>query len=463
MASLPISQPEKVDLACATAAQRDMHDTRDTRDARDLRDTDDQASRLRAMVQSLQGPGVSLFTYAERVSPVVPSSAAVLVETPSASKPSAERDSDRTVAAARPGVERPGVERSGVERPMPGRDAPARIPAPHAAPSAPPRPAPVAQPVAQPAPAPTFAIKGPASAGAAAPARRCPVVAITSGKGGVGKTTLSVNLAIALSGLRHRTTLLDADLGLANADVLCGMSPTTRLDATIHATVHANSDPTSLESRAPRTLSTIAVPAPGGFMLVPGSVGVARMANLPVAHRRMILAGLEGLERSSDLVLIDTGAGLSDGVTTFVAAADAAIVVCTPEPTSIADAYAMIKCVVQGTRSRPDLRPRFGLIVNQTRSPAEGPSVHARLSATARKFLGIDFPLLGTLPNDDAVITSIRARSPLMLSAPHSPAALAIARTSREIARFLQLPDHEPTIAVRRGVLASLRSWIGAR
>jgi flagellar biosynthesis protein FlhG len=350
-----------------------------------------------------------------------------------------------------PTVQRGAPPRPGVERFVPSHNVPTRHEAsrPTVVPPA------ASQTASKADVVPASALKGPVTARTASAVKRCPVVAITSGKGGVGKTTLSVNLSIAMSSLRHRTTLLDADLGLANADVLCGMSPTTRLDATVETAM--------LDSRTPRTLSTIAVPAPGGFMLVPGCVGVARMANLPVSQRRTILAGLEGLERVSDLVLIDTGAGLSDGVTTFVAAADVAIVVCTPEPTSIADAYAMIKCVVHGTRSRPDLRPRFGLLVNQARKPEEGPSVHARLSSTARKFLGVDFPLLGTLPDDDEVVRSIRARSPLMLSAPTSPAACAIARASREIARFLQLPDHGPTTRARQGLLASLRGWITAR
>ncbi len=399
---------------------------------------EDQASRLRAMVQSLQGPGVSVFTYAERISS---SSAAAVHAAP-----------QQRLAESRPAsADAAFSDRTPAERAASGRDVPTRLlrhattapaaPVVHSAHSVHQSYTPQATPII---PHPD---KFPAPR-----TRRCPVVAITSGKGGVGKTTLSVNLAIALSSLKHRTTLLDADLGLANADVLCGISPTTRLDAAVEA-----------GSRGPRALTQIGIAAPGGFTLVPGSVGVARMANLPESHRRLIIEGLVGLEQSSDAVLIDTGAGLSDGVTAFVAAADVAVVVCTPEPTSIADAYALIKCVAHATRLRPASRPRFTLIVNQAHSDKEGHSVHARVAATAKRFLGIELPLLAILPSDPEVTRSIRARKPLLISMPSAPAAIAIAQASRQLARFLHLPEQTPAQPVRRGMLASFQGWLGAR
>jgi flagellar biosynthesis protein FlhG len=187
------------------------------------------------------------------------------------------------------------------------------------------------------------------------------------------------------------------------------------------------------------------------------------MANLPDTHRRLIIEGLVGLEQSSDAVLIDTGAGLSDGVTAFVAAADVAVIVCTPEPTSVADAYALIKCVVHATRLRPASRPRFALLVNQVQTEEEGRGVHTRVAATAKRFLGIDLPLLAMLPADTEVTRSIRARKPLMLMSPASPAALAIAQASRNLARFLHLPEQIPAPTPRKGMFASLQGWLGAR
>ena len=146
---------------------------------------------------------------------------------------------------------------------------------------------------------------------APAPERHCPVFSVTSGKGGVGKTSTCVNLAIALAQLKLRATLLDADLGLANADVLCGLTPTTRLDAVVQQT---KPDPLVYgHNPVPRrNLAQIAINAPGGFRLVPGTVGISRMANLPAPQRDLILRGLSDLEAESDVVLVDTGAGLSD-------------------------------------------------------------------------------------------------------------------------------------------------------
>jgi flagellar biosynthesis protein FlhG len=409
--------------------------------------SDDQASRLRAMVQSLQGPGVSVFTYAERISPGSGQSAQ-----PQRASESRSGTGSGNGLGAGSGVSSPDAgiaDRATSDRAVPGRDVPTRSHR-HAAGTA---AAPVVHSAHAVPVAPQVTPIIPKVDRPAAPrTRRCPVVAITSGKGGVGKTTLSVNLAIALTSLKHRTTLLDADLGLANADVLCGISPTTRLDAAVEP-----------GSCGPRALSQIGIAAPGGFTLVPGSVGVARMANLPEQHRRLIIEGLVGLEQSSDAVLIDTGAGLSDGVTAFVAAADVAVIVCTPEPTSIADAYALIKCVVHATRLRPASRPRFTLLVNQAQTDQEGQGVHARVAATAKRFLGIELPLLAILPCDPEVTRSIRARKPLMISLPGSPAAVAIAQASRQLARFLHLPEQIPAQPVRRGMLASFQAWLGAR
>lgn len=278
------------------------------------------------------------------------------------------------------------------------------------------RPAPV-----QPAPAPK-----------AAPARRCPVVAITSGKGGVGKTSTCVNLAIALAESRFRAAVLDADLGLANADVLCGLTPTTRLDAAVEFTPGA---------AAPRRqLSQIAIEAPGGFKLVPGSVGIRRMANLQPAQRQAIFAGLSEIESQSDIVLVDTGAGLSDGVTSFAAAADLTLVVATPEPTSIADAYAMIKTIAQ---MRASIAPKAGfrtaVIVNQAASPEEGRAVHGRIAATCKKFLGIEPPLLGVVSLDPALPASVRARRPVMISDPSSRCCKDLRLLAASLTKLLDL------------------------
>jgi flagellar biosynthesis protein FlhG len=274
----------------------------------------------------------------------------------------------------------------------------------------------------------------PAIAPPAAALRRVPVLAISSGKGGVGKTTLAVNLAIAFQSLGVRTTLVDGDLALANADVLCGLNPARRLDRALLGT-----------DQLP--LSALATLAPGGFRLVPGSVGVARMADLSDRELESLLAGLSALERDTDLVILDTGAGVNPSVLGFVAAADCTLVVATPEPTSIADAYALIKCrTLTETAPRPATpgvtAPAMMLVANQVQSEDEAIAIHRRVALVAQRFLSLGLPLAGWIASDPRVPESIRAREPLTLRAPKSPA-------SRDI-RTLAL-----TLAPRLGVRAA--------
>jgi flagellar biosynthesis protein FlhG len=214
------------------------------------------------------------------------------------------------------------------------------------------------------------------------PVRRIPVIAIASGKGGVGKTTTSVNLSIALARQNRRACLLDADLGLANADVLCGLMPKARLESAI-------------DSEETPSLEDLAIDAPGGFRLIPGSVGIGRVGELDEHERATLLHRLEDLQKDNDVILIDTSAGLGDSVTTFVQAADLGLIVVTPEPTSVADAYALIKVLIMGAdgtengqESQP--RPKLALIINQAANEKEANQVYARMAGVCDRFLGYD-------------------------------------------------------------------------
>ncbi len=251
------------------------------------------------------------------------------------------------------------------------------------------------------------------------PRRSCPIVAITSGKGGVGKTNLAVNLSIALAESGCRVTLLDADLGLANADVLCGLTPTTRLDITLEP-----------RNGVRRTLMQIAVAGPAGIRLIPGAVGLPRIAELPQAQREQIIAQLAEVEAESDIIVVDTGAGIGASVLSFVAAADLALVVATPEPTSIADAYAMVKA------SRPLQREgsKIGLIVNQASDRAEGEATHARIAGVAERFLNLRPDLIGIVREDPSVPKAVRERRPFVTGRPSSNASQDV----RELARGLR-------------------------
>lgn len=169
------------------------------------------------------------------------------------------------------------------------------------------------------------------------------------------------------------------------------------------------------------------------------------MADLPNRPRAVMIDALSSLAHNSDVVLIDTGAGAHGGVTSFVRAADLALVVATPEPTSIADAYAMIKCLTDGGRSH-DVMPRVALVVNQASGAEEAAGVHARIAAVSARFLGASPALFGWVPTDPNVSLAVRARTPFVLREPRTPASVAMARLAEEVSSRL-LPhsaEHSP-------------------
>lgn len=267
-------------------------------------------------------------------------------------------------------------------------------------------------------------------------------IAVTSGKGGVGKSNLAVNLAAAIAA-RRSTCLLDADLGLANADLLCGLSPGATLEDVVHGR---------------RRLADVMTVAPGGFRLLPGASGVASVANLAPAARRELVIQLAGLERSFDVLLVDTGAGIGANAMAFTLAADSALVVVTPEPTSITDAYGAIKTIAAKVA-----RPRLRIAVNMAANEAEGSEVFRRLDRVSRHFLSLPLELAGIVPLDEAVRESVRKRVPFLVHAPDAPASRAV----RAIAdRLLGEPGGEHAAADvsrsdRGGFLGRLAGWLG--
>lgn len=283
------------------------------------------------------------------------------------------------------------------------------------------------------------------------PASRVPVVAIASGKGGVGKTSIAVNLAIVMARAGLRTTLLDGDLGVANADVLLGINPAARLE---HVMAKASMAGGGGERGA--TLADIAIDAPGGFKLVPGSVGLARMADLSASERRWLGNAIAELEATSDLVLIDTGAGVGPIVRTFVAAADMALIVSTPEPTAITDAYALIKCIRTGGLPQPD---HLALIVNEARDEAEAANVHQRIAGAATRFLGTDLPLMAAIAQDTRIAAAVRARRPFALSDPMIQPSIAISTLCDRILNQLCIAASRPPLDVV-APQASLTMWL---
>ncbi len=216
------------------------------------------------------------------------------------------------------------------------------------------------------------------------------VVTITSGKGGVGKTLTTVNLAIAARRMGQSVLIFDGDLGLANVDVVLGL--TARYN--IRDVLDGNAE-----------LKDIVVEGPLGIDLIPSGSGISSLTRLSPAKKQQILDQIERLEESYDLLLIDTGAGISENVVHFARAADETVVVTTPEPHAMTDAYALIKVLAE----EHDVKS-FSLLVNQTRTPEEGLKVSDRIAEVAMRFLNVRVHHLGNVPSDPQVPKSVMQR-----------------------------------------------------
>lgn len=246
------------------------------------------------------------------------------------------------------------------------------------------------------------------------PDRMGQAIAVTSGKGGVGKTNVAVNLGVTLARMGRKVCLLDADLGLANADVLCGLTPRLTLEHVVSGRCR---------------LAESMLLAPGGFRLIPGACGVARLADLAGTDRRALLEQLAALESVADDLIIDTAAGLSANVLAFAASARRVVVVTTPEPTAMTDGYGLIKSL---SGRAPDVR--IELVVNMVRNEAEAQSVFFRMNRVSRTFLNRSLELAGWIPMDGAVREAVQQRVPFTLYAPGSAASATMRRLAARLA-----------------------------
>ena len=227
------------------------------------------------------------------------------------------------------------------------------------------------------------------------------VIAITSGKGGVGKSNTSVNLAIALAAQGQRVILMDADLGLANVEVLLGLSSLHNLEHVIEGE---------------KTIAEILVKGPGGISVVPGSSGMAKIADLTHAGRQNLLGGLQDLQAQSDFIILDTMAGIGRNAVAFSLAADEVILITTPEHPAIVDAYAMLKTLYA---NQPDTVVR--LVVNMVPNPALAQAVYTKMSGVAQRYLGKNISFLGYLSRDHHVSQAVMQSKPFMIAYPHAP------------------------------------------
>ncbi len=253
------------------------------------------------------------------------------------------------------------------------------------------------------------------------------IITITSGKGGVGKTNLAVNLAIALSQLEQRVIIFDADLGMANVDVLLGVAPQLTLYDHLYRNV---------------PIEDILLPGPGGIKIIAGGSGFMELANLSNTQRAWLLENIEELNKLADFILIDTGAGISRDVLAFCAAANEVVMVITPEPTSLTDAYGLIKVL-----DKFKLHREIYLIVNQVHSHNESTGAVNRLKAVADKYLFIKINFLGDIVYDQSVGKAVQSLRPFILHNPSAKASAAVKKIAYTI-----LYKREPEINENRGI-----------
>lgn len=232
------------------------------------------------------------------------------------------------------------------------------------------------------------------------------VIAVTGGKGGVGKSSICANLAVAMSQLGRRVMLLDGDLGLANIDVMFGLQPKLTL-----ADVIRNDEP----------LENVIIPGPQGIAVVPGASGLSEMAGLSPAHHAGIINAFSSLPIDIDTLLVDTAAGISDGVLRFSAAAQEVLVVVCDESMSITDAYATMKLlsIERGIS-------RFRIVTNMTRAGGDGSRLFDKMLRVTDRFLNVTLTHAGSVPYDDRVWRSVQLQVPFVTAFPGSRAASAL-------------------------------------
>ena len=246
------------------------------------------------------------------------------------------------------------------------------------------------------------------------------VITVTSAKGGVGKTNVTVALAVAFARLGKKVLILDADLGLSNVDVILGASAPGNLFQVIHNGLDLND---------------VVADGPLGIKFISGGSGIYDLSNLSDSQIQYFLHQVGQFDNWADIILIDTGAGLNRMVLNFVLAADEVVVVTTPEPTAVADAYAVIKAYAAKGGQSP-----VRLIVNRVRELAEGEGVLNKLAKVSQRFLGLPISHLGFIFEDRMVQKSVTSQVPLMVAYPDSVAARCIDRIAHSLIFGEDLP-----------------------
>jgi len=252
------------------------------------------------------------------------------------------------------------------------------------------------------------------------------VIAVTGGKGGVGKTNLSVNLAVALADMGRRVVVMDADLGLANIDILLGLSPKKNLEDVL---------------KGEASLKEILVPGPRGIRIVPASSGTQAMVKLNALEHAGLINAFNELSSDIDVLIIDTAAGISDLVTSFLRASQEILFVVCNEPTSITDAYALIKILNQQYGIN-----RLHVLANMVRTQQEARELFAKLIKVTDRFLDVTLQFAGAIPFDENVRKAVQRQKSVCEAYPRSKASLAFKALAKKV-------DMWPLPSVPRGHL----------
>lgn len=243
------------------------------------------------------------------------------------------------------------------------------------------------------------------------------VITVTSGKGGVGKSSLSLNLAICMRRMGKQVVLLDADFGLANIEVMLGIRPQANL--------------ADLMFRG-RSLNEIISDGPEGIKFISGGSGIQELAQMNKEQVMYLTKKLAELDNLADVIIIDTGAGISDSVLEFVASSNEVLLIATPEPTSITDAYALLKALNRKSEfSKSNTTIKF--IANRVKDEDEGRVLYENMKNVVGKFLNISLDFVGSIPQDDQISKAVMKQKPVTISAPGSPASKAIGKIAETL------------------------------
>ena len=249
------------------------------------------------------------------------------------------------------------------------------------------------------------------------PPKFAKVITVTSGKGGVGKSNTSINLAIQLSKQKKKVIIIDADFALANVEILLGIRPKYNLaDFLYHG----------------KGIQDIITYGPEGIGFISGGSGVFELVNLKKDQVTHLVQGLYELDRIADIIIIDTGAGINDNVTEFIMVSSDVFIIVTPEPTSITDSYALLKSISKNPAFSRD-NMSLKIIANNVRNEKEGMEIYQKLRIVSQKFLNMELDFLGSIPYDESVRKAVIKQTPYSLAYTNSAASRAVKSISEKI------------------------------